>query len=368
MRATQNPISFPGNSARGKLSGLALACVLLPAATANGQATARDPIGAEELFRQGLAALKADDWDTACAKFRKSMDLDSSVSTQSKLAKCSEHNGKLATAWYEFENALKLNRDATVSERRRAELDAAIRAALAELRPLVPKMSVKVQPNPPGLEVTRDGIPVVNSVLGELLPVDPGDHEVVVRAPGFEEVRRTVTVERGRSLEVEVNLEPSTPRTSAPAPTAPTSTQTAAPADTEPTSPPPTQSASLQAVPGNQSPPTQAHRWGQRETGYVAIGAGGVMLAVAGFFGIRTLMYVHDMDDHKLNDGRYDPGVNGPRDKALNAQTLGFVFAGIGAGLAGVGVSLCLTAPTRTATQATSGRDDAIGVDIRGTF
>jgi hypothetical protein len=368
MSAPEKSIPYPGNRVRGRLSGLALACVLLAATTARGQSTARDPIGAEELFRQGLAALRADDWDTACAKFRKSMDLDPAVSTQSKLVKCSEHNGKLVTAWYEFENALKLNRDAPVSERRRAELDVAIRAALAELRPLVPKMSVKVQPNPPGLEVTRDGLPVVNSVLGELLPVDPGEHEVVVRAPGFEEARRAVTVERGRSLEVEVNLVPSIRQASPPAPPAQMAGPKAIAAPAESVGAPPAQSASLLAGPSTQSPPSQSHRWGQRETGYAVIGAGGVMLAVAGFFGIRALKYVHDMDDHKLENGTYDPGVNGPRDKALKAQTLGLVCAGIGAGLAGVGVSLWLTAPTHTANQASSRHEDSWGLDLRGTF
>jgi hypothetical protein len=338
------------------LAGVGVAMCLLRATTAWGQPKPRDPVGAEALFRQGLAALKANDWQTGCEKFRKSMVLDGSVSTQFKLAKCSEHDGKLATAWYEYETALKLNRDAQTSDRRKMELEAAIRAAIATLKPRVPMLSVKVAPRPDGLEVSRDGIPIDNSVLGESLPVDPGDHELLARAPGFHEVRQRVTVAEGRPVEIDLRLV-AKPVSTIPQPLPPQVSATAFPAAK------PSAEAQRQPISPSVRPPkateveldtgSKSFRWGQQETGLTLAGTGALALAAAGYCGIRTWMYISDMDDFKhSSDNTYDKGVFGPRDNAAKFQTLGFAFAGAGAALVGIGLDLYLTASPRKPTTA----------------
>jgi len=135
---------------------------LLTSATFLGSAYAQtpvhDPIGAEALFRQGLAALKSGDWTVACSKFQASVDLEPAVSTWVKVAKCHEHEGKLASAWYDYQRATKLNHELDQTERRREELGDFIRKAVATLEPRIPKLSVTVEPRPEGLQIYRDGI------------------------------------------------------------------------------------------------------------------------------------------------------------------------------------------------------------------
>src|SRR5688572_14952271 len=103
---------------------LALALTTLCAAPPALAQTARDPAAAEALFNTAKELLKAGDWANACAKFRASMELDPAVGTQIKIAKCHEHDGKLATAWYAYQRARQLNREKVdQSEARRRELD-----------------------------------------------------------------------------------------------------------------------------------------------------------------------------------------------------------------------------------------------------
>ncbi len=178
-----------------------LALVGFPATTFAQEHPARDPVGAEELFRQGVVAKNRGDWQTACDKFKKSFDLEPAVSTQYKLASCHEHAGRLASAWYGYQSALKMNRH-TPSHKRQRELDTSIRAALAELEPRIPRLRIRVEPTAEGLELMRDGDSLAPaSVLGEPLPVDPGEHTVAARAPGFTEQEVRVTVTEGRTFD-----------------------------------------------------------------------------------------------------------------------------------------------------------------------
>jgi hypothetical protein len=334
--------------------GWLLLC-LLCCRPVHGQVAAADPVAAETLFRQGLDATKAGDWEIGCQKFAKSMVLDPSVSTQFKLAKCSEHAGRLATAWYEYETALKMNREANVSERRRAELARAISAAAAALKPRVPMLTIQVRPQPAGLEIWRDGSPIAREVLGESLPIDPGSHELIVRAPGFAEARRQFDITevhadtRVDTVEIELVTTPPQPtQTTAGAVVSPAAAPTPAAPRARPARKPlrePVPAAIR--LPGPAFQATQDRdrsRWDQRKTGLVIGGCGVVALGIAGYFGIRTLSDVRDMDTHRLKDGNYDVGVHGPLDDASKAQTLGFVFGATGAALLGVGAALYFTA------------------------
>src|ERR1700733_5728227 len=143
-----------------------------------GQAAAdpvRDPPGAEKLFETGKELLQTGDWTNACAKFAASMDLDPAVGTLLKIAKCHEHEQKLALALYDYQRALTLNRQMVEqSEARRAELEEFTSNAIKVLEPRVPLLRVIVRERPSGLRVWRNDRELPASALGEPLPVDPG--------------------------------------------------------------------------------------------------------------------------------------------------------------------------------------------------
>jgi hypothetical protein len=333
------------------------------------QAQPRDPVGAEALFRSGKELLKAGDWAHACEKFQKSMDLDPAVSTQVKLAKCREHEGRLATAWYEYQRALKLNRESDQGERRKQELAEFIQARIAELEPNVPKLRVTVPEPPQDLVVERDGQPLPLAALSEPLPIDPGKHRLEARAPGYVSTTQEFELAAGQLFQAELILKrdphatitPSSPPMgtlpggeASPRETTPLGSTSSAPkgsADTPPDAldpsfapaTPPTTDASRPKGTGNTA------RW----LGITVGGAGLVTLGVAGYYGLKTRSLVGKMNDHcPTLDDCDDQGVR-YHDRAATAQTVGFVLLGIGATALGTGIVLYATAPSPGSHQAT---------------
>ena len=300
---------------RARLSvGVVVACFALGVPVASGQ-TARDPAAAEVLFNSGKDLLKQGDWAGACAKFQASMDLDPAVATLLKIAKCREHEGKLAAAWYDYQRALGLNQE-TKDEgpERKRELEEFTRKAISAIEPRIPKLRVVVNGRPAGLRVTRDGRDLPLSTLGEALPVDPGPHEIVVEAPGHRSVRRKVALAEKQSSEVVVDL-----------------VAVAAPPPLPPAAQPIARGA-------------EAKGRAQRVAGIVVGSAGIVTLGVAAAFGIDTLLKVGDSDPHCFAAGCNKTGVRLLTD-AGSSQTTGFVLLAAGAVVAGAGAAIYFTAP-----------------------
>ncbi len=181
---------------RGCATLLAVLC-LVPPGTAWAQA--KDPAAGEALFREGRALSDAGDIAGACAKFRESDRLDPAVGTTFNIADCEERLGRLARAWTLFDEVAQR---LTVADKRRA----VAQKRAAALEPRLPKLSVRLSANAPaGARVVRDGVELGSASLGTALPVDPGEHVVVVSAAGREDRSFNVIVSEReiRALEVE---------------------------------------------------------------------------------------------------------------------------------------------------------------------
>jgi hypothetical protein len=138
----------------------------------------RDATTGEALFRAGRAAADRGDFSAACPKFEESNRLDPALGTVFNLADCDEHIGKIATAWQLFKEVaqrLPPGDDRIGISNGRA----------AALEPRLPKIVLKTKPTlPSGLTVLRDGVELGNATFDTPIPVDPGDHVIVVKAPG----------------------------------------------------------------------------------------------------------------------------------------------------------------------------------------
>ncbi|XXY15997.1 PEGA domain-containing protein [Sorangium sp. So ce216] len=201
------------------VAGLASAAAVAlggPAARAQQQPP-RDPVAAEALFKSARALVDKGDYAAGCPKFEASLELNPSASTMINIARCHEREGKVATAWHDYNRAIVLNRE-TAGEQRRRGLEAIAQKGIADLDARVPKLSVVVKSAPSGVEVQRDGTPVPAAALGEPLPVDPGPHEIRASAPGHETETRSVTLREGESVTVELTLRPAAGPTAATAP------------------------------------------------------------------------------------------------------------------------------------------------------
>jgi hypothetical protein len=185
--------------ARFGLAGLVLVSALLSSARARAD-DARDPAAAEELFRQGRAASQRKDFTNACAKFRESNRLDPAVGTVFNIADCEEKLGRLATSWTLFQEVVQ--RLPSDDERRTI---ASERARSLEAR--VPTLTIHlVHSDRTDVVVRRDGVVLGAASLETALPVDPGEHTVIVEAPGTQSALFTSQVGAGEHASLEVKL------------------------------------------------------------------------------------------------------------------------------------------------------------------
>jgi hypothetical protein len=179
----------------------ALAWSALPG-TARAQGTSAD---AEELFKQGRAALDAQNYAVACQKLAASLQIERAVGTLMSLAKCEEASNKLASARQHWQEAADFA-DATNDRLNRGP---ACRAKFAEIDKRVPRLTVNVPAGaPPDLVVKRDGVALVAATLGSPMPVDPGAHTLETSAPGHDPSTASVTLAEGESKTVAATLGP----------------------------------------------------------------------------------------------------------------------------------------------------------------
>lgn len=302
--------------------GVALAIVFV-----GGHAVAQaDPASATELFVQGRAAIKAGDFEAACAKLTESQRLDPKVGTLLNLSVCEEHLGRLSSARQHVQQAIDLA-DATSDARG----DTA-RARFAEIDRRVPKLSIRFAPGTrAGVRVERDGMPLGPAMLGTPLPVDAGPHTLVVHADGHEPRSYSLTLREGQLEDAVVSVGPLLGAT----PGALAST-------------PPAEVPSLSGSASREPSTGGAHR----TTGFVVAGAGIVGLGVGAFFGVRALSKRSDSNDGPCNAADVcSPEGLQLRQDARSAGDLA-TYAFIGGGLALVaGVVLVLTAPRAVATR-----------------
>jgi hypothetical protein len=243
---------------RSRLAACLFAATL--ARTAYAEPTDADRALATELFQQGRALIDAEQYAAACPKLAESQRLLPGGGTLLNLAICHEKQGRLATAWAEFNAALGwARRDGRVDRERLAQDHiAAIEPKLSRLSVVVPAASDAL-----GLEVTRDGSAVGRAAWQTWMPVDPGKHVVEASTPGK------------RRFRVEVEVGSTGDRQSVTIPVL-----EAAPAPPPPAEPRPRMDPPL----APESPPA-APVIGSRVPAYVTGSIGLAALAVGGVFG-----------------------------------------------------------------------------------
>jgi hypothetical protein len=161
--------------------GLAIAAVTIglvwaPAARAN------DPATAQMLFDQARKLMAQDRYAEACPKLEESQKLDPAGGTLLHLAVCREREGRIATAWALYSDAL-----AQAKRDKRADRAKFAQERVDVLGPRLPKMRVKVAPanrTTPGFKLTRDDLAVGEAQWGEAVPVDPGARVMKAQAEG----------------------------------------------------------------------------------------------------------------------------------------------------------------------------------------
>lgn len=160
------------------------------------ESSAQDKALAAVLFKEGRDLLASNHIDKACRKFEESQRIDPSGGTLLNLAVCREKQGRTASAWAEFNEALAWARRDGRQDR--------VQFAQDQMNALEPRLAYIVLDVPQtviveGFEVRRDGSTVRRAAFGSRMPVDPGNHVIEALAPGYHPWRAEVLVERDGS-------------------------------------------------------------------------------------------------------------------------------------------------------------------------
>ena len=301
---------------------------------------------AEQLFNQARDLVKANKWAEACPKFEASLRYDPVLGTRLNLATCYEHIGKLASAWGLYRESIDAAKKAGDSKR----ADYAQKQATA-LEPRLPKLAISAPVNKPaGFVVKRDGTAIDAGELGSALYVDPGTHEVVASATGYEPYKVTVTLVEGKTETLSIPP------------------LVAKPASSEDKKPDAEQEVDTAAISAKA-----------RQRKFIALGLGGggvVALAVGLVFGAKASSNYDDAKKLCGNDlvcsmENFDKGKKLVSD-ARSAGTISTVLVGVGIAAAAAGAVVYFTAPKAperaTARLVPVPHEGGAGLALTGTF
>jgi hypothetical protein len=288
---------------------------------------------AQSLFDRGKAAMTKGDYATACPLFAESQRIEPSGGTILHLAACHEGQGKTATAWAEFNQALSFaRRDG------RADREKAARDRIAALEPKLTKLVIQVPKPVSGLDVTVDGVVVGATQWGSPSPVDPGSHAIVARAPGRKTISATVET-RGEGTTTTYTLAEldALPAEASAAPTPSASSSSLGPSAAPSLAPQPA-STQTDAPPARPLP--------LKTIGIVTAGVGLVAVGVGAYFGLVAKSKNDDSNAagacalNTCPQAAYD--LRNDSIAAANASTFLFVAGGV---LVAAGVTLFIVAP-----------------------
>lgn len=173
---------------------------------APNHAFGQDVAAAEALFNKGVAEIKAGNYKDACPAIEQSQKLDPRPGTQFTLAECLARWGKSATAHVAFEDFLRTVRALPAAQQGRyADRVKVAENKKAEIAPTIPQLTILLPKDAPSnVQVTRDGTEITGPMLGLALPVDPGEHSIVVEIPGKPAETQKITLASGETKTIEV--------------------------------------------------------------------------------------------------------------------------------------------------------------------
>jgi hypothetical protein len=278
------------------MTGTAALVGILFAVNAHGD----ELTAAETLFNEGRAALAAQHYDTACAKFRESDRLDPAVGTHLNLANCEEQRDHVASARVLFAEALaQLPSDDPRS--------AVAKARMQALDARVPRLTIRSQsPLPMGTELAIAGSSLDLATARMPLMLDPGTYQLLVSVPKRRVATYSVELREGQTVDFVI------------------------------------------PVPDGESKPSAArHTEAQRDHGWTslqwtgagAVAGGAVALGIGGYFLLGALSKDSD-SSHDCTGDVCGPQGYSDRSTAVSRGNSATALAVVGTVLVGGGVAL----------------------------
>lgn len=340
--------------ARGALAIATCGLIAMQTSTAHGQSA-----GAEALFRDGRALIKAGKVAAGCEKLAASEKLESSVGTLLNLGDCRERLGQTSTAWAAFRKAEAMAKRAGDDSKRQAEA----RRRAEKLEPTLSNLVIQIGPAgkaTSGIVIRRDGEPLDVAVLNTPVPVDPGTHTIVAEAPGYKPFKTEVSIGKGGKRYVVIPTLEAVPTPAAPTP---------GPVVITPAAPAPSVVVDRETAPAAE-PIVVYDTWSAARKAAVVVGALGAAAIGGGvYFGMRAEdqesranaicpdSICGDAEGLRLNDNAQD-----------SARTANIFLIGGGAAIATAAVMWFVGKPEERTVLAPSVGNGQLGAALVGRF
>jgi hypothetical protein len=301
---------------------------------------------ARALGTAGVEAFEAGDMTAASDKLEKAYQLLKVPSLGLWSARALEKRGLLLEALARYLEASSMQvPGGEAAVQHKAQADAEREGAALKAR--VPRVVISIEgAEPSEVTLTIDGKSVSSAVIGSPRLLNPGTHVVEVTR-GSERAHAKVTAVEGKELPVRLRLTTAGPASAAAAPVA------------DPTGPAEPPQASDTTERGSSIRPT---------LGWVAIGVGVAGLAVGVGTGLSAQGKRTDLDDSGVCVADSCPSSKQGEVDSLNTfrtiSTIGFVAGGV---LAATGITLLLTAPSKSGASAAL-RVAPTSLELRGRF
>jgi hypothetical protein len=325
-------------------------------ATAQPEPSASGLKMAQDLVEEGRALGQQGKWGDALERFRKAAGVSPKMTAQLSfyVGYAEARVGKLVEADVDLKRAVELAHAANAEQ-----VAKAARAELPELEARTPGLTIVVSGGAVATALEIDGGPLGVAALGSTVPLDPGDHTIVVRFAGGPVTRQVTLAERQRAT---VTFDAPSGASGLSAAESPAAAPATAPA----------------AVPATPPPDTTGSGSGRKTLGFAAIGVGGAALVTSGVFYLLARSALSPVTSAcpsspcSVSNGSPLPG---DYHDAQTKQTVSIVLAGAGGAVAVAGVVLLATGGSgATASTASSmqlapwvGRD-AGGASLAGRF
>jgi len=287
----------------------------------------QDKAAAESLFQAARELAGDGNYDEACPKFAASMQLDPAVGTLLHLATCHEQQGKTASAWAEYREAVAMATQAGQKKRQQlaTERADALEGKLSRIVIALDEGWQDGEEAASDLTVEIDGRKYSAATFGVPFPIDPGEHRLRVSAPDKQPYSERFEVPEGpHEQTLAIPLLDDASAASAP-------------------DPPPAGPDVVVPDPGVTEPDDPGAT--QRGIGY-GVGAVGLAgIGVGSVFGLLAASQSSDADEHC--EGQYCT-VTGlaAHDDAETSALVSTIAFGVGAAALAAGLVVVLSAPS----------------------
>lgn len=312
---------------RGGLAAAVLVAALVSASLARA-ASPENRAAAQKHLSQAQESKKHGQLAEACKHLAEAERLDSKLPTLMELAECSEQAGNVVDAEAQWAMARdQAKHDEKPQSRARAE------TRLAAVQKRIAHLTLQLAPNAPtDAQVLRDDQPLDAASLAAPLPMNPGEHVIVVKLAGHDDARYPVKLSDGDHQSLAITVGP----VAGSSPAKP-SVATAAPALSAPSAPLPALSplGATAAAPATKPDAAPVGWWSKERKAGAILGAVGIAGLGAG--SALCVLGARDADKHD----------------SIVSQTLslGAMSAAVGGVLFVTGIVLFASSPSEDASQ-----------------